>query len=72
MQDEQQIIVVREVNHVFPYLPILGETSILLALATLERAPSLWLLNPHAQYYVCEMRVMAYNQMLGGYWSVDG
>lgn len=77
-----QIIGAPEVNQVLPELPILGDLvknlyechydKFFLALATLEQTHLLpsRLLSPHARYYVREMRILAYSQLLESYRSL--
>ncbi|KAG6831476.1 hypothetical protein H0H92_010385 [Tricholoma furcatifolium] len=79
---KKKIINAPEVNQVLPELPILGELirslydchydKFFIALATLEQTlllPSR-ILSPHARYYVREMRVLAYSQLLESYRSL--
>lgn len=77
-----QIIDAPEVIQVLPELPILGDLiknlyechydKFFLALATLEQTQLLpsRLLSPHARYYVREMRIAAYSQLLESYRSL--
>jgi len=79
---KKKIINAPEVNQVLPELPILGDLvkslydchydKFFVALATLEQThllPSL-ILSPHARYYVREMRILAYGQLLESYRSL--
>jgi len=79
---KKKIIGAPEVNQVLPDLPILGDLvknlyechydKFFLALATLEQTHLLpsRLLSPHARYYVREMRILAYSQLLESYRSL--
>ncbi|KAL4064187.1 26S proteasome subunit RPN7-domain-containing protein [Scleroderma yunnanense] len=79
---KKKLITSPEVISVLPDLPILGElvnnlyachyAKFFVALATLEQTyllPSR-LLSPHTRYYVREMRILAYAQLLESYRSV--
>ncbi|RDB28088.1 26S proteasome non-ATPase regulatory subunit 6 [Hypsizygus marmoreus] len=79
---KKKIIGAPEVNQVLPELPILGDLvkslydchydKFFIALATLEQThliPSR-ILSPHARYYVREMRILAYTQLLESYRSL--
>ncbi|KAF9220127.1 PCI-domain-containing protein [Gyrodon lividus] len=79
---KKKLITAPEVNSVLPELPILGDlvknlydchyAKFFVALATLEQTyllPSR-LLSPHTRYYVREMRILAYSQLLESYRSV--
>ncbi|KAH7889127.1 26S proteasome subunit RPN7-domain-containing protein [Phlebopus sp. FC_14] len=79
---KKKLITVPEVISVLPELPILGDlvknlydchyAKFFVALATLEQTyllPSR-LLSPHTRYYVREMRILAYAQLLESYRSV--
>ncbi|EGN95771.1 hypothetical protein SERLA73DRAFT_186989 [Serpula lacrymans var. lacrymans S7.3] len=79
---KKKIIGSPEVNSVLPELPILGDlvknlydchyAKFFIALATLEQTyllPSR-LLSPHTRYYVREMRILAYSQLLESYRSL--
>ncbi|KAF8056690.1 26S proteasome subunit RPN7-domain-containing protein [Lyophyllum atratum] len=79
---KKKIISAPEVNQVLPELPILGDLiknlydchydKFFLALATLEQTlllPSR-ILSPHARFYVREMRILAYSQLLESYRSL--
>ncbi|KAF8875057.1 26S proteasome subunit RPN7-domain-containing protein [Infundibulicybe gibba] len=71
-----------EVNQVLPELPILGDLvknlyechydKFFVALATLEQTHLLpsRILSPHARYYVRELRILAYTQLLESYRSL--
>jgi 26S proteasome regulatory subunit N7 len=79
---KKKIIDAPEVIQVLPELPILGDLiknlyechydKFFLALATLEQTQLLpsRLLSPHARYYVREMRIAAYSQLLESYRSL--
>jgi 26S proteasome regulatory subunit N7 len=79
---KKKIIAAPEVIQVLPELPILGDLikslydchydKFFLALATLEQTHLLpsRLLSPHARYYVREMRIAAYSQLLESYRSL--
>jgi len=79
---KKKIMASPEVIQVLPELPILGDLvknlydchydKFFVALATLEQTlllPSR-LLSPHARYYVREMRILAYSQLLESYRSL--
>ncbi|KAG6873412.1 hypothetical protein C0995_015837 [Termitomyces sp. Mi166 len=79
---KKKIISAPEVNQVLPDLPILGDLiknlydchydKFFLALATLEQTlllPSR-ILAPHAHFYIREMRILAYTQLLESYRSL--
>ncbi|KAG5725430.1 26S proteasome non-ATPase regulatory subunit 6 [Termitomyces sp. T112] len=79
---KKKIINAPEVNQVLPDLPILGDLiknlydchydKFFLALATLEQTlllPSR-ILSPHARFYIREMRILAYSQLLESYQSL--
>ncbi|KDQ61274.1 hypothetical protein JAAARDRAFT_173883 [Jaapia argillacea MUCL 33604] len=79
---KKKIIGAPEVNQVLPELPILADLAknlyechydkFFIALATVEQTfliPSR-LLSPHTRYYVREMRILAYNQLLESYRSL--
>ncbi|KAH6903640.1 proteasome 26S subunit [Coprinopsis sp. MPI-PUGE-AT-0042] len=79
---KKKIITSPEVNQVLPDLPVLGELfknlydchydKFFVALAKLEQTlllPSR-LLSPHARFYVREMRILAYTQLLESYRSL--
>jgi 26S proteasome regulatory subunit N7 len=79
---KKKIVSAPEVIQVLPELPVLGDLvknlykchydKFFLALASLERTyliPSR-ILNPHARFYVREMRILAYNQLLESYRSL--
>jgi len=79
---KKRLITAPEVISVLPELPILGElvnnlydchyAKLFVALATLEQTyllPSR-LLSPHTRYYVREMRILAYSQLLESYRSL--
>ncbi|KAG6867587.1 hypothetical protein C0993_000837 [Termitomyces sp. T159_Od127] len=79
---KKKIISAPEVNQVLPDLPILGDLiknlydchydKFFLALATLEQTlllPSR-VLSPHARFYIREMRILAYTQLLESYRSL--
>ncbi|KAG5635822.1 hypothetical protein H0H81_010009 [Sphagnurus paluster] len=79
---KKKIISAPEVNQVLPELPILGDLiknlydchydKFFIALATLEQTlllPSR-ILSPHARFYVREMRILAYSQLLESYRSL--
>jgi 26S proteasome regulatory subunit N7 len=79
---KKKVIAAPEVNSVLPEIPVLGDLiknlydchydKFFVALATLENTillPSR-LLNPHARYYVREMRILAYAQLLESYRSL--
>jgi len=79
---KKRLITAPEVISVLPELPILGElvnnlydchyAKFFVALATLERTyllPSR-LMSPHTRYYVREMRILAYGQLLESYRSL--
>jgi len=71
-----------EVNQVLPELPVLGDLAknlfdchydkFFVALATLEQTHLLpsRILAPHARFYVREMRILAYGQLLESYRSL--
>ncbi|KII89170.1 hypothetical protein PLICRDRAFT_698276 [Plicaturopsis crispa FD-325 SS-3] len=79
---KKKIIAAPEVNQVLPELPILGDLvknlydchydKFFVALATLEQTHLLpsRLLSPHARFYVREMRILAYSQLLESYRSL--
>jgi 26S proteasome regulatory subunit N7 len=79
---KKKIIDAPEVNQVLPEVPVLGELvkslyechydRFFVALATLEQTHLLpsRLLAPHARFYVREMRVLAYTQLLESYRSL--
>jgi len=79
---KKKIIESPEVTQVLPELPILGDliqnlyhcryAQLFVALATLEQTHLLpsRLFAPHARYYVREMRVKAYSQLLESYRSL--
>ncbi|TEB30589.1 PCI-domain-containing protein [Coprinellus micaceus] len=79
---KKKVITAPEVNQVIPELPVLGDLvknlyechydKFFVALATLEQSfliPSR-ILHPHARYYVREMRILAYAQLLESYRSL--
>ncbi|KAF4612697.1 hypothetical protein D9613_011900 [Agrocybe pediades] len=79
---KKKIIAAPEVNQVLPEIPVLGDLvknlyechydKFFVALATLEQThliPSR-ILSPHARYYVREMRILAYSQLLESYRSL--
>ncbi|KAI0782254.1 PCI-domain-containing protein [Abortiporus biennis] len=79
---KKKIIGAPEVNQVLPELPVLADLvknlydahydKFFFALATLEQTyllPSR-LLSPHTRYYVREMRILAYGQLLESYRSL--
>lgn len=79
---KKKIITASEVTQVLPELPVLGDLitnlydchydKFFVALATLEQTyllPSR-ILSPHARYYVREMRILAYSQLLESYKSL--
>ncbi|KAF9039657.1 proteasome 26S subunit [Hymenopellis radicata] len=79
---KKKLISAPEVISVLPELPILGDLvkslyechydKFFVALATLEQThliPSRFL-NPHARFYVREMRILAYKQLLQSYKSL--
>jgi 26S proteasome regulatory subunit N7 len=79
---KKKLINAPEVNQVLPDLPVLGDlvknlydchySKFFVALATLERSyliPSR-ILSPHARFYVREMRILAYSQLLESYRSL--
>ncbi|KAF8644775.1 hypothetical protein AX16_008281 [Volvariella volvacea WC 439] len=79
---KKKIINAPEVNQVLPEVPVLGDLirnlyechydQFFRALATLEQTyliPSR-ILSPHARYYVREMRILAYSQLLESYRSL--
>ncbi|PSR75336.1 hypothetical protein EW026_g4149 [Hermanssonia centrifuga] len=79
---KKKLIGAPEVNQVLPEMPILADLikslydshydKFFVALATLEQTlllPSR-LLSPHARFYVREMRILAYNQLLQSYRSL--
>ncbi|EIM89538.1 PCI-domain-containing protein [Stereum hirsutum FP-91666 SS1] len=79
---KKKIIAAPEVNQVLPELPVLADVTkslydchydkFFVALATLEQTHLLpsRLLAPHARYYVREMRILAYTQLLESYRSL--
>lgn len=79
---KKRLISASEVNQVLPDLPILGDLinslydchydKFFIALATLEQTHLLpsRILSPHARYYVREMRILAYAQLLESYRSL--
>ncbi|TFK63027.1 proteasome 26S subunit [Pluteus cervinus] len=79
---KKKIIGAPEVNQVLPEVPVLGDLvkslydchydKFFVALATLEQTffiPSR-ILSPHTRFYVREMRILAYNQLLESYRSL--
>ncbi|KAJ3547629.1 hypothetical protein NMY22_g1574 [Coprinellus aureogranulatus] len=79
---KKKVIAAPEVNQVIPEKPVLGDLvknlyeshydKFFVALATLEQTfliPSR-ILYPHARYYVREMRILAYAQLLESYRSL--
>ncbi|KAF8163849.1 26S proteasome subunit RPN7-domain-containing protein [Crassisporium funariophilum] len=79
---KKKLISAPEVNQVLPELPVLGDLvknlydchydRFFVALATLEQThliPSR-ILSPHARFYVREMRILAYSQLLESYRSL--
>jgi len=79
---KKKLISAPEVNQVLPELPVLGDlvknlydchySKFFVALATLEQTyliPSR-ILSPHARFYVREMRILAYSQLLESYRSL--
>ncbi|KAF6744456.1 proteasome 26S subunit [Ephemerocybe angulata] len=79
---KKKVISAPEVNQVIPDLPVLGDLvknlyechydKFFVALASLEQTfliPSR-ILQPHARYYVREMRILAYAQLLESYRSL--
>ncbi|KAG2012320.1 proteasome 26S subunit [Coprinopsis cinerea AmutBmut pab1-1] len=79
---KKRILSAPEVNQVIPEVPVLGDLTknlydchydkFFVALATLEQTfliPSR-ILNPHSRYYVREMRILAYSQLLESYRSL--
>lgn len=79
---KKKVITAPEVNQVIPELPVLGDLvknlyechydKFFVALATLEQTfliPSR-ILHPHSRYYVREMRILAYAQLLESYRSL--
>ncbi|KAG1725714.1 26S proteasome subunit RPN7-domain-containing protein [Suillus paluster] len=79
---KKRLITAPEVMSVLPEIPILGDllnnlydchyAKFFVALATLEQTyllPSR-LLSPHTRYYVREMRILAYSQLLESYRSL--
>ncbi|KAG6841166.1 hypothetical protein C0991_001294 [Blastosporella zonata] len=79
---KKKVINAPEVNQVLPELPVLGDLirslydchydKFFIALATLEQTlllPSR-VLHPHARFYVREMRILAYAQLLESYRSL--
>ncbi|KAG9309195.1 26S proteasome subunit RPN7-domain-containing protein [Chiua virens] len=79
---KKKLITAPEVISILPELPVLGDlvnnlydchyAKLFVALATLEQTyliPSR-LLSPHTRYYVREMRILAYGQLLESYRSV--
>ncbi|KAG2337231.1 PCI-domain-containing protein [Suillus weaverae] len=79
---KKRLITAPEVISVLPEIPILGDllnnlydchyAKFFVALATLEQSyllPSR-LLSPHTRYYVREMRILAYSQLLESYRSL--
>ncbi|KAG1762802.1 proteasome non-atpase regulatory subunit 6 [Suillus placidus] len=70
---KQWLITVPEVISVLPKVPILGDLlNNLYDFATLEQMyllPSRFL-SPHTRYYVREMRILAYSQLLESYRSL--
>ncbi|KAF9034622.1 26S proteasome subunit RPN7-domain-containing protein [Panaeolus papilionaceus] len=79
---KKKIIAAPEVNSVLPELPVLGDLvkslyechydKFFVALATLEQTHLLpsRILSPHARYYIREMRILAYTQLLESYQSL--
>ncbi|KAF9473033.1 PCI-domain-containing protein [Pholiota conissans] len=79
---KKRLIAAPEVNQVLPEVPVLGDlvknlyechyNKFFVALATLEQThliPSR-ILSPHARFYVREMRILAYAQLLESYRSL--
>ncbi|KAF8967233.1 26S proteasome subunit RPN7-domain-containing protein [Flammula alnicola] len=79
---KKRLIGAPEVNQVLPEIPVLGDLvknlyechydKFFVALATLEQThliPSR-ILSPHARFYVREMRILAYSQLLESYRSL--
>jgi len=79
---KKKIIGAPEVNQILPELPILGDLigslygcqydKFFIALAALEQTlllPSR-VLSPHARFYVREMRILSYSQLLESYRSL--
>ncbi|KDR68659.1 hypothetical protein GALMADRAFT_256432 [Galerina marginata CBS 339.88] len=79
---KKRLIGAPEVNQVLPEIPVLGDLvknlyechydKFFIALATLEQThliPSR-ILSPHARFYVREMRILAYSQLLESYRSL--
>ncbi|TFK37086.1 26S proteasome subunit RPN7-domain-containing protein [Crucibulum laeve] len=79
---KKKLIASPEVNQVLPDIPVLGDLvkslydchydKFFVALATLEQThliPSR-ILSPHARFYVREMRILAYSQLLESYRSL--
>ncbi|KAF8886856.1 26S proteasome subunit RPN7-domain-containing protein [Gymnopilus junonius] len=79
---KKKLIAAPEVNQILPEIPVLGDLlknlyechydKFFVALATLEKTyllPSR-ILSPHARYYVREMRILAYAQLLESYRSL--
>ncbi|KAI0958093.1 hypothetical protein AcW1_006270 [Taiwanofungus camphoratus] len=79
---KKKLIAAPEVNQVLPELPALADLiknlydshydKFFLALATLEQTKFLpsRLLSPHTRFYVREMRILAYSQLLESYRSL--
>lgn len=79
---KKKIISAPEVNQALPELPVLGDLiknlydchydKFFIALATLEQTHLLpsRVLAPHARFYVREMRILAYSQLLESYRSL--
>ncbi|KIJ91565.1 hypothetical protein K443DRAFT_14295 [Laccaria amethystina LaAM-08-1] len=79
---KKRLISAPEVNQVLPDLPILGDLinslydchydKFFIALATLKQTHLLpsRILSPHARYYVREIRILAYAQLLESYRSL--
>jgi len=79
---KKKIIAAPEVNQILPELPVLADLTknlyechydkFFIALATLEQTYLLTsrLLCPHTRYYVREMRILAYGQLLESYRSL--
>ncbi|PPQ87608.1 hypothetical protein CVT26_007387, partial [Gymnopilus dilepis] len=79
---KKRLIGAPEVNQVLPEVPVLGDLlknlyechydKFFIALATLEQThliPSR-ILAPHTRYYIREMRILAYTQLLESYRSL--
>ncbi|PPR00378.1 hypothetical protein CVT24_004440 [Panaeolus cyanescens] len=79
---KKKVIGAPEVNSVLPEVPVLGELvrslyechydKFFVALATLEQSHLLpsRILSPHTRYYIREMRILAYTQLLESYQSL--